>query len=85
MLDEKNQKQIHVLASSMAKHLASEAPPDPFRPTNILEQHIRLNIDKQISVFLDRYIAEIKELMITIVNLHKTQPDIDLGRNFYGI
>ena len=36
MLDEINQKQIHVLASSMAKRLASEGPPDPFRPTKIL-------------------------------------------------
>ncbi len=82
ILDDNTHKQIHALAVSMAARLAADAPPDPLHPKQLLEEQLQLKIEQQILEFFERYVAGIKELMLSLITMRQTHPDIDLGEIF---
>lgn len=82
LLSENTQKQIHALAVSIATRIVDNEPPHTLQSKNLLQTQLELQLEQQIIAFFERYAAGIKELMASLIVMHKTHPDIDLGEIF---
>jgi tetratricopeptide (TPR) repeat protein len=76
ILNEDIQHNIKLIAEAQAHKLAEDTIPDPLLPNNQRELQMQAEVERELTLFFEKFLTGLNELMITLMNLGKEEPEL---------